>query len=183
MITLFGDIPESVYYGIILSLIAFITSISIIIFYMKFMKRNIIYIKICKKMGSTYKVIKKIKINARNKNFKYGDKEFPVLGDEGILINNELNIFYDVDTSMALQIQKNKAVNITPELYKTIFEQRLNTLIFDDGSMFGNTMEIILIIGVVLSVAISIYAVIMIGDINEKLILIQNSLAKFQVIK
>lgn len=184
MINFFGvNIPDNIYYGIILSVVSSVVIIPTLFLYLKFFKRNTIHIKICKKIGESYKVIKKMKIGAEVKNFKFGDKEFPVQADEGITINNELNIFYDVDSSCALQIQKNKKVNITPELYKTIFEQRLNTLIFDDGSLFGDTMGIIVLVAVIASVGISIYSIIMIGDLSDKLVIIQNALAKLQVIK
>ncbi len=182
MITPFGDIPATIYYGIILSTLLAMVGIPCFLVYLKFFSGNIIHIKLMKLIGKNYKEIKHIKVKPTVTTFTYGEKEFPISGEVGYIKNNELNILYDVDKSCAIHLESDKRINMSPETYRTITKQKFHSLIFEEGAM-EDWMGIVIIGGVVVAILIGVYSIYMIGDLSDKLNVIINALPKPQVIK
>lgn len=177
MITPFGEMPDNIYWGIMLSLITSVVAAPLLMIYSKFFRGNTIHIKIMKNYGGVYKQIKKIKVSANKTDFKYGEKSYPIEYKKGILINNELNIFYDADNSSALNIIKGEKVTMSPETYQQVFKSKIHDLIFEGGAM-DDWMGILLIIGVVASLLVGIYSLYMINELSDKIIVIINNLPR-----
>lgn len=144
--------------------------------YSNFFKGNVIHVKLWKrwsdsKKGDLYKQISHVKVQPNQSVFSYKNKEYPLDVTSSVLINNELNVYYDVDKMIPIQFSHNQVVTLSPETFQRVFKTKLYNLLFEEGSM-DNVMMWLIVGGVLIAIIIGIYSIYSITQMQDQLSLL-----------